>query len=111
MWEDYDEHSFKDFSAEAAFRQKDGAGQGGAHCGQRVESGPAGIILKSSYYTAWVILRFQVFALVTLGLGRLGDAGTSLQFGSNLDSHWLGQMTTAGWVKNASNMKSSPKTR
>merc|ERR1712212_159480 len=39
-----------------------------------------------------------VLALVTLGLGRLGDAGTSLQFGSNLDSHWLGQMTTAGWV-------------
>ena len=41
----------------------------------------------------------QVLALVTLGLARLGDAGTSLQFGSTLDSHWLGQMTTAGWVK------------
>jgi len=39
-----------------------------------------------------------VLALVTLGLARLGDAGTSLQFGSTLDSHWLGQMTTAGWV-------------
>ena len=102
MWEDYDE------TAQTAFRQKDGTGQGGAHCGQRVENGPAGIILKSSSYT---VLRIQVFALVTLGLARLGDAGTSLQFGSNLDSHWLGQMTTAGWVKNASNMKSSPKTR
>ena len=41
----------------------------------------------------------QVLALLTLGLARLGDAGTSLQFGSPLDSHWLGQMTTAGWVK------------
>ena len=43
-------------------------------------------------------MRLQVLALVTLGLARLGDAGTSLQFGSTLDSHWLGQMTTAGWV-------------
>ena len=46
-----------------------------------------------------LIARFQVLALVTLGLARLGDAGTSLQFGSTLDSHWLGQMTTAGWGK------------
>ena len=40
----------------------------------------------------------QISAIVTLGLARLGDRGSSLQFGSSLDSHWLGQMTTAGWV-------------
>merc|ERR1712180_375019 len=39
-----------------------------------------------------------IFAIVTLGLARLGDGSSSLQFGSSLDSHWLGQMTTAGWV-------------
>merc|ERR1712013_58620 len=39
-----------------------------------------------------------ISAIVTLGLARLGDGGSSLQFGSSLDSHWLGQMTTAGWV-------------
>merc|ERR1711872_749965 len=39
-----------------------------------------------------------ISAIVTLGLARLGDRGSSLQFGSSLDSHWLGQMTTAGWV-------------
>ena len=48
-------------------------------------------------YRKWTFCS-QVSAIVTLGLARLGDAGTSLQFGSNLDSHWLGQMTTAGWV-------------
>ena len=48
-------------------------------------------------YRKWTFC-FQVSAIATLGLARLGDAGTSLQFGSNLDSHWLGQMTTAGWV-------------
>ena len=40
----------------------------------------------------------QISAIVTLGLARLGDGSSSLQFGSSLDSHWLGHMTTAGWV-------------
>merc|ERR1712179_161297 len=31
------------------FRQKDGAGQGGAHCGQRVESGPAGFCIGHAW--------------------------------------------------------------
>ena len=48
-------------------------------------------------YRKWTFC-FQASAIATLGLARLGDAGTSLQFGSNLDSHWLGQMTTVGWV-------------
>ena len=96
-WEEDCEHSLKDFSlseTDAAVSHKDGDGQGGAHTGQGVPTGPAGIFKSSYILTA----RLQVLALVTLGLARLGDAGTSLQFGSSLDSHWLGQMTTAGWV-------------
>ena len=113
VWEEDCEHSLKDFSpskTDAAVRQKDGDGQGGAHTGQGVPTGPAGILKSSCKHFDCEIAGFGIGHPWTCSSGRCRDLAP-VWIQPRLPLAWADDHGGLGDLRNASKSAAHPKPR